>query len=352
MTRLTLDEVSGAVDAASDVLRYIGVEKALDPLDRRHYLVLVARIERRLTKISGPIEKSTLKAAIQELDVDWPNLSVERQKAVIKAANQAIRGAADKVRPKVDQVFQAEGKKMVDGSRKSTIRRFKLRIDTDLSRGDARVARFIVKSQGHFVTDEFGRRADGVSRIATKIVQDGIERGLGRDDIAESLERKIGAAVLGRSKSYWDVVSSVFSNRARSFAQLSAFSDAAIETFRFESVLDEVTSVQCRFLHGRIFSTEKAIGRFRDVEASNEPQAVKELQPFMQLGNDEDGNQVLYYKSGDTRNVVARVDESAVGRKDEVGRFSRARSSDQLQAAGISVPPLHGRCRSTIIAEG
>jgi hypothetical protein len=45
------------------------------------------------------------------------------------------------------------------------------------------------------------------------------------------------------------------------------------------------------------------------------------------------------------------VDEPAVGLRDEVGRYSRALSPAQLEAAGVTVPPLHGRCRSTIVAE-
>ena len=75
------------------------------------------------------------------------------------------------------------------------------------------------------------------------------------------------------------------------------------------------------------------------------------MQPFVQVGADREGNQVLFYERGDRRRAVAQVDEPAVGERDAVGRYSRALSPVQLEAAGVTVPPLHGRCRSTIVAE-
>jgi len=71
----------------------------------------------------------------------------------------------------------------------------------------------------------------------------------------------------------------------------------------------------------------------------------------MQVGADDEGNQVLFYERGDRRRVVAQVDEPAVGERDEVGTYSRDLSDEQLEAAGVTVPPLHGRCRSTIVTD-
>ena len=103
-------------------------------------------------------------------------------------------------------------------------------------------------------------------------------------------------------------------------------------------------------MHGREFTVENAMQRFEDVEAASDPEAITSLQPWVQVGADDDGNQVLFYKRGDRRHVVAQVDEPAVGQLDRVGRYSRALSTDQLEAAGVVVPPLHGRCRSTIVS--
>lgn len=143
----------------------------------------------------------------------------------------------------------------------------------------------------------------------------------------------------------------VFTNRARTYTQLGAFDEAGIERYRFDAILDEVTSEACRFLHGKVFTVERAIDRFRSVERARDPDVIRDAQPFVQVGTDREGNQVLFYERGDRRRAVAQVDEPAVGTRDEVGRYSRALSPTQLEAAGVTVPPIHGRCRSTIVAE-
>jgi hypothetical protein len=143
----------------------------------------------------------------------------------------------------------------------------------------------------------------------------------------------------------------VFTNRARTSTQLAAFEDAGVERYRFDAVLDEVTSEPCRFLHGKVFTVARAMERFRDVERARDPERIRDLQPFVQVGADDAGNTVLFYERGGRRRAVARVDEPAEGTKDAVGRYSRALSPTQLETAGVTVPPLHGRCRSTITAE-
>lgn len=143
-----------------------------------------------------------------------------------------------------------------------------------------------------------------------------------------------------------------FANRGRTYTQLAAFDEADIERFRFEAVLDEVTSQVCRFMHGRAFSVERAVQRFDEVEQVRDPEAISDLQPWMRVGADPDGNQVLFYERGGRRRMVAQVDEPAIGRADQVGRYSRALNNDELEAAGVTAPPLHGRCRSTIVVEG
>jgi hypothetical protein len=142
-----------------------------------------------------------------------------------------------------------------------------------------------------------------------------------------------------------------FANRGRTYTQLAAFDEADVERYRFEAVLDEVTSEVCRFMHGKVFSVERAMKRFREVERARDPERIQDLQPWVQVGADDDGNQVLFYERGDRRRVVAQVDEPAVGERDEVGDYSRQMSPDQLEAAGVTVPPLHGRCRSSIVVE-
>lgn len=342
---------SAAIDAADELLRdvyQLDVAKALDPLDRRDFLVIVERLGRALTGVSREAEAAALRKALATLDVDWPSLSSRAGDEVLRAARHAVAGLADHVLPRVEQVFEVEAKNVIERTRHSAVRQFKLDIAADTTRTDARIATFVRTSEAHFIRDEYGRRCDELGQRARDIVAAGLEQGLGRDDIAADLAAQL-APVISRGKPYWDIVATSFANRGRTYTQLAAFDEADVEQYRFEAVLDQVTSEVCRFMHGREFSVERARQRFEEVEEAGDPEAVTSLQPWMRIGADDAGNQVLYYERAGRRRMVARVDEPSVGASDRVGRYSSALSTDQLEAAGVTVPPLHGRCRSTIV---
>ncbi len=345
---------SAAADAADELLRDVyrlDVAKALDPLDARDFLVIVQRLARALTGVSRDAEAAALRRALATLDVDWPNLSAVARDRVIHAARQALDGAVANVLPRVDQIFEVEAPNVVTRARAATVRRFGLRIGASTTRTDERIAAFVRESEGNFIRDQYGRRRDELGQRARDIVASGLEQGLGRDDLAADLAAQL-APVVSRGKPYWETVAMSFANRGRTYTQLAAFDEADIERFRFEAVLDEVTSQVCRFMHGREFSVERAMQRFDAVEQAGDPERIANIQPWMRVGADGDGNQVLFYERGGRRRVVAQVDEPAVGQVDQVGRYSRALTNDELEAAGVTVPPLHGRCRSTIVVEG
>jgi len=344
---------SAAVHAADDLLRDVyrlDVAKALDPLDARDFLVIVQRLARALTGVSRDAEAAALRRALATLDVDWPNLSAAARDQLIQAARGAVGGLSDKVLPRVDQIFEIEARNVVTRARRTTVRRFGLHIAASTTRTDERIAAFVRKSESNFVRDQFRRRSDELSQRARDIVAAGLEQGLGRDDIATDLSAGL-ASIVNRGKPYWEVVAMSFANRARTYTQLATFEDAGVEHYRFDAILDEVTSHVCRFMHGRQFAVARAVQRFDNVESANAPEAIAELQPWMRVGSDPEGNQVLFYERGGRRRLVAQIDEPAVGQRDQVGRYSRALTNDQLEAAGLMTPPLHGRCRSTLVLE-
>jgi len=348
-----IDLYPEAIDAAEELLRDVyrlEVAKALDPLDPRDFLVLVQRLGRVLSGVAHEAEAGALRRALAELDVDWPNMTERAREHIIRAARRALERGQAHVLPHVDQIFEVEAKRVVAGSRRAAVRRFGLRIGVDLSRTDERIARFVRESEGNFIRDAYGRRHEEFSRRARDIVASGQERGLGRDDIVGELAQEL-TAVTNRSTSYWETVATSFANRGRTYTQLAAFDEAGVERYRFEAILDQQTSHVCRFMHGRVFVVARAMQRFDEVEEAADPERITELQPWVQVGAGDDGNQVLFYKRAGRRHLVAQVDEGAVGQSDRVGRYSRALGAGQLEAAGISVPPIHGRCRSTIVVE-
>lgn len=348
------DIYSGGVEAAEAILRdvyRVETTKALDPLDANDFITIVMRLSRALRRVSRPAEEAALRRALERLDVDWPNLSKAAQGQVVRAAREALRAVELQVLPRVDQLFEAEAEPIVGQARRSAVQRFGLRIAAELNATDLRTAKFVRESQANFVRDEYGRRRQSFSQKARSIVTSGLERGLGRDDIVAELTSVMPTEAFNRNETYWEVVAMVFTNRARSATQLVAFEDAGLESYRFEAVLDEATSEVCRFMHGKVFSVAAARSRIQEVERSRDPELIRDLQPFVQVGVGDDGSEVLFYEKGGRRRPVARVDESAVGHKDRVGEYSRGLSPERLEAAGLSVPPLHGRCRSTLIAE-
>lgn len=340
-----------AATAADDMLQSVFVSKALNPLNTRDFEVIVRQLSRALQGIAQDQEASALRKALQTLDVDWPNFSADAQAKVIRAANQVMRAAVPKALPAIDEVFGIEASRIVGATRKAAVKRFSLNISGSLSKTDLRTARFAKESQSNFVRDEFGKRRDAFSETARDIVADGLQKGLGRDDISSALGGALEAQALGRSKPYWDMVAMVFTNRARTFTQLNAFEEAAVTQYRFDAVLDESTSEICRLMHNRTFSVEAAAKRIRQVETLKDPEDIRNLQPFARVGEDDEGNQVLFYERNERRRAIAQVDESGMGQRDNVGRYSRALSNAQLEAAGLTIPPLHGHCRSTIVAE-
>ena len=341
-----------AIAAANVILRDgygIDVRKALNPLNQRDYLVIERRLARALNT-AGIEEERSLRKAVEQLDIDWGNLSEAGRERVFDAAARTVGGSAAKVLPRTRGVLTVEGERIVGETRKATKRRFRLDIETSTTDFDKRIGSHIVSSQGNFTTNELGLRADLFTTEARGIVAIGLERGEGRTDIAERMQKEALRNGIARKRSYWEVAAGSFANRGRTFAQFSSYNDAGIERYLFDSVLDEATTDICRFLHGQTFSVASSIAKFNEVDNLDQPEDIKNVTPWVRT-REVNGQLELQYKSGGQTFSVGRVLESAVGTADQTGRFGNALSSAQLAQRGISYPPLHGFCRSTVVPD-
>lgn len=328
----------------------LDIEKALDPLDRRDFTTLVQRFSDVLGRAASPLEVDAVDKALSAMDVDWHNLTPAGRDAAVRAANTAIRLLGGTVPPKLEATFKTTIRGYVGRTKQSIEKRWKLGLGTSFDKADQKVVEQAVKNQGNFITDYFKRRAVDVEQRAKAIVADGLERGLGNDEIATVLEQRIKAATIGRAPSYWRVVANSFMNRSRVDTNLRGFKQAGITAWAFEAVLDEVTTDQCRMLHGKSFDVDAALKAMRDTQESDDPvRSIKDREPWLYNGKDADGRSVLYTKDYDgNRTVIARVLESGVGTADKIGNYEQLVSDDALMKSGIPIPPLHGRCRSTI----
>lgn len=350
----------GGIEAADRIFSGtygIYLEKALDPLKHGDYVKIVARLTSAMRRATEKAEAETLIKALELLDVDWGNLNAKQRDAVFRAASSVVRKTAPKVIPPVTRELEVAGPRAVKatkrGQKRVLVERLSAKINVSMRLVDKKIIDHAVKSQSLFVTDEYRRRAADYSKAARRIVASGLESGLGRDDISENLRNAIGVKPgLGKSKNYWDVISGVFMNRARVWGALSSFQEAGVDWYLFDAVLDERTTDQCATLHGKRFSVSRGVGQYEAASAADDPEEVKDIQPWLRVGKDPEGRRVLFTQKRDgTRTFVGEVTQSQVGLKDTKTQTRNLMSTSQLQDAGITMPPLHGSCRSTIVAD-
>ncbi len=343
--------VGSAIEAADDLLKgFAPVQKRLDLSNPRGFDRAVAVLASELRRAVGTSDVNAVREAVAVLDVDWASTSpTERSKLVSRALVAAKRATA--IIPDRIQAPLGERSEEVVQAARSDARRRGLATAGDLNSLDRRIARHIVKSQVHFVRDEYGRRVDDFGNVAKGVVARGLEAGLGRSDIAQDLERAAQHSLIKRAPYYWEIIAASFVGHGRSFAQMSSYAEAGIERYRLESVLDENTTDTCRFLHGQTFSVGRALQRFDALERLDQPEDVKLAMPWVRERiQRESGLPELYVNTEKGQVRLAEVTRSALGTKDDRGEFRGGISGERLEDLGVGFPPFHGLCRTATIS--
>ena len=115
--------------------------------------------------------------------------------------------------------------------------------------------------------------------------------------------------------------------------------------------MDEQTTPTCRFLHGKTFSVGTAVRRFQVVEALERPDDIKAVLPWVRHATDaESGRGVLYVRRGEARVPIAEITRASRA-KDDAGAFRSRLDDTGLSELGLGLPPYHGLCRSTCVAQ-
>jgi len=354
----TADElglVRGARLAADAILlgdRGARLRKAMDLSTPGGFDQAVAGMAAELRGAVSATDEAAVRAAVHVLDVDWhQTTAAQRRRLVAEALEAAGRRTGTVVRA-VATPFGEAAEEVVTATRAGVRGQQGLRIAADFNALDQRITRHLVKTQANFVRDDYGRRLDTLGEEARRIVAEGLEAGLGREDIAADLQRAAEHAIVTRPAFYWEVVAGAFIANGRSLAQVSAFAEAGIQRYVIEAVLDEVTTETCRFLHGKVFSVGDAIKRFERIEEMDRPEDIKAAQPWVRQALDpETGQSVLFVERDGTRTPIAEVSRSGLGSKDDVGEFAHGRTERELMDLGVSFPPFHGLCRTTLLPD-
>lgn len=327
----------------------VPVEKALDPLDNADFLTIVARISERMRNAAHEFSADDISRAVRVFgNQDWRRLSTSGIRDRIVQAGALLPRPAQ-VAAAVMPTVRGRVRAVATAARSSALARLGFTgIGALFGRMDRRILTHLSGSQALYITDALTGRNERWSASARAIVEAGLEQGLSSAAISELLQDRLGpASVLGRQANYWDVIATVFSNRSRNFAHLTSMRDASITHYRIESVLDERTTPQCRFLHGHVFEVGQALQRYEDVATADDPQTVVHQMPWVRHRRGE-----LWIPQEDgTEVVLAEVTRNGAGVADDEGEYRNILSDAELAALGVSVPPFHALCRTTIVAD-
>lgn len=328
----------------------VDVRKALDPLDPDDFTKMVAQFARALEQATAGTEAAALRAALRALDVDWRNVGAEARERVAEAVRASLQPVGERVLPSIAEGFEIRGAETMAAARESAVTKFGLNIGVSLSQRDLDAEKYIRASYSNMITNAYGERVDALANMARDIVANGLEEGLGRDDIANGLNNALGDRLM-RGRSYWQVVATSFMNTARTASQLNAFADAGIQQYRFEAVMDEVTTDQCRFYHDQVFSVGASIERMNAQMRASSVEDLQNTNPWVRVGRDEDGGRFMYVERNGEITKIADIDQSGVGTQ-SAGTYSNTTNSAGLSSLGVPYPPLHANCRSTIVPAG
>jgi hypothetical protein len=320
-----------------------------NPLSAKGFDALVLDVMGELQDKGGTVEQKGIAKFLEKLNVKWDGLTPEQRSKVVAGAAKKYLAVTEDLVGIVPGALFKKGPGIVAATKEAAGKKFKLPIEPSFNVVDEWAVAHVAASAALYVTDANKTRVDAYSGLARGIISKGLKDGLDRKQIADMLEKEVGLASAGRTNAYWQMLASTYVSRARSFSVLSGFDEAGIDAFQFEAVLDEVTTEVCRFMHGQIFRTQSALKTYDNVSKASDPESVKELQPWVSTGKNAQGEQALFYESGGKKRLVAKVDQPGLGIADKRGTYTKAMSPKQLQARGMSTPPLHGHCRSTIV---
>lgn len=127
--------------------------------------------------------------------------------------------------------------------------------------------------------------------------------------------QKIQKALDSRLKSvpYWRTVANAAASRSYHYGVMKAGQANGMRGYELVAIMDDRTSHICRDLDGKQFWIEDAVHLIERTAMAEDPEEVKELQPWL--------------KYDDIKDL----------------------STDELVSKGVMMPPFHGSCRTTLV---
>jgi len=145
-----------------------------------------------------------------------------------------------------------------------------------------------------------------------------------RAAVLESLTNiSIPSGFNGTDIQYFEGLTANAMTGARVRGQVRSFSDYEIERYVIVNPLDNRTSEICQHMNGKTFELKNAVDHIEKLSGADSPEFVRANHPWLSYGK------------------LIKISPTS-------GYVSRSADSSKLAKAGLSVPPYHFKCRSTI----
>ncbi len=166
---------------------------------------------------------------------------------------------------------------------------------------------------------------NNVRAVVRESVKPGLIQGFGRVEagkrVAEAVGKNLRKVTVpggfnGSDAKYFEGLAANTATNGRVRGQVRSFSDIGVTRYEIVNPMDKRTSPICQFMNGRIFTVQEAVSQIETVSGATTPEQVKEGHPWLSQTKAKG-----IHKSGGDR---------------------------ALAKAGLSMPPYHFRCRSTV----
>jgi hypothetical protein len=264
-----------------------------------------------LTKLLEEWEKGTKDALKKILEILTGDMALDE-----KTALQVIDALEERLGPGFGAVVKADMEDLLDKSyvqgKKEIIE--PKQITFNMAPIDQAAIVWLQQHNMFWIENYY---SNTLSDLISSIVEKGLEEGLGRLDVAADLKDFFDGypGVGNKPESYWNIVSSSGMSRSRHFGSVQGYVDAKIVNLVVMAVMDERTSEICREMNGRRIPVARAVEQRDQMMAAKDPEDVKAIAPWPKL-------------------------EAIQGK-----------STEDIMAQGVRMPPYHGRCRTTVVEE-
>ncbi len=319
---------------------------------------LVNRMSKTVThELSGmvqPLLKQAMEAwqDIMAPGVNWSDMSTEEFDQAWEVGQSFLKTAVDKgyglAAPGIKQKIMVELTGLHEGNQKYLQNVHLPRIQTAFNQVDEQVLDSIAEQSGWWIRDSAGDVSEALTKQGRNIVHEGIKNGFGREQIAKNLINGVPGMWDKYGLNYARTVAASSVSRARSYSEVSSYTEAGISHLEIMAMLDERTTDQCRALDGTIIEVAAAMAH--QIEAANvpDPRDIAKVSPFLVPRRNKDtGAKELFIHGTDTK--FATINRSGQGKLDDRGSVARHMSTKALNKAGITMPPYHHNCRTMTV---